>query len=254
MKWSRVYNHTTTILAANFYLIVYLPCFSPGRIKHRTTYTNTQPSSNLPLHRCTQTASRKMHFKHHDTSTASDIMTTKIVLVVFFVFIIFTIAAYFVANWLINRNMELHERTLHQDIEACQPLLNEQFHSHYATFSSASHAAPCQDLETRRIQRRERIRDHISGVHQISVSRLDDEVSVSSDDSNADSSVEETSHGADLLGREHKEDSSESESDSSDDSDSDSDEVMEMRGLVSMARSLPRRVALLREDVGRVVD
>lgn len=192
-----------------------------------------------------------MHFKHNDTETASDIMTTNIILVVFFIFIAFIIAAYFIANWLINRSMHLHERTMHQDLEACHLMFAEESHSNYSTFSSPSSEASFYHRDSRRMQRRRRMRDHIAGVYQISVNRLDAEVSVSSDDSDSDYGVQGSRQGRSQVQRVEEEDSR-SESDSSDDSDSDSGEVQEMRGLLSMERPLPRRVALLRVDVRRL--
>jgi hypothetical protein len=182
-------------------------------------------------------------------------MTKNIVLVVFFVFISFVVVAYFTANWLINRSLELHERTTHQDLEACQLLFSGETQNDYNTFPSTSHEASRQDIENRRTQRRERMRDHVSGVYQIAVSRLDDEVSVSSDDSECACGVEASNQRQSQVDRgEEEEDPSESESGSSDGSDSGDDAIEEMRGLLSIARPLLQRVASLRADVTRVMD
>ncbi|KAF3038408.1 hypothetical protein E8E11_006061 [Didymella keratinophila] len=193
-----------------------------------------------------------MHFEHHTPKLASDVMTSEVVLVVFLVFIAFIITAYFIANWLINRIMHLHERIMHQDLEAFQLTFGEEIHNDYNTFSLSSPEADIHGQETRSRQKRQRLRDHVSEVYQISVSRLDDEISVLNGDSELNCGLVEGAQGQHQVAREEEEDSSESESDSSDDSDS--DEVEEMRGLLSMARPLPRRFALLRADVRRVED
>ena len=157
-----------------------------------------------------------MHFKHQIPKPASDAMTTEVVLVVFFVFIAFITAAYFIADWLINRSMYLHERNMHQDLEVCHLMYGEEAHNDYNTFPSSSTEANTHTRETRRRQRRQRMRDHVSEVYQISVSRLDDEISVSSDDSDSDCGLVEGTQGQHQVAREEEEDSSESESDSSD--------------------------------------
>lgn len=209
----------------------------------------------IPAQIHTRTILPKMHFKHHGTTTASNIVTTTIILIVFFVFIAILIAAYLIANWRVDRSMQLHERTIHQDVEAGQFMFAEENHNDYNTFPSYSHGACVQDRESRRTQRRERMRDHISEIYQIAMSRLDEEVSVSSDDSKSTREVGGSTYGQAQVRREEEEsDSSESESDSSDDSYSDSDEIEEMRGLSSMVRPLPQRVDLLRVDMRRVTD
>lgn len=104
----------------------------------------------------------------------------------------------------------------------------------------------------RRERVREQIRDHISRVYEISLRRMDD-ASLSSDSSDSESEDEGGGRGQEER-EEEEEDSSESESGSSDDSDSDSDEVVEMRGLLSMRKPLPKRVVMLRAEVREVRD
>jgi hypothetical protein len=195
-----------------------------------------------------------MGFKHHNTNTSSDDMTTRIILIIFFIFIAFTIAAYFIANFLIDRSMKLHERAVHHNVEAYQPLLGEESRNDYNTFSSDPREITSQDRETRRTLRHERMRDHISAVYRISVSRLVDQVSVSSDDSDSDCEVGASYRGQGQRERDEEENSSESESENSDDSDSDSDEVVDMRGPLSMARPVLRKVAVLKAEVKGMVD
>lgn len=194
-----------------------------------------------------------MFSKHHGITNHSDASTTRIILIVFFVSIVFLIAAYFIANWRINQ----HERNMHYDLEACQTLLTDETSTVYNSFPSSSHEAVLQEPEIRRMLRRKRvgeqIRDHISGVYEISVRRVVDDASLSSDSSNSESEDEGGGRVQEER-EEEEEDSSESESENSDDSDSDSDEVVQMRGLLSMRKPLPKKVIMLRAEVREVRD
>lgn len=134
----------------------------------------------------------------------------------------------------------LHKRT--QDLEACHhPLLSEVIQTAYDTFALSSQQESLGDAEVRRMLRRERVRDHISGVYQISVRRLeDDEVSLSSDSSWSEEEGESCG-----VGEGAEADSSESES--SEDSESESDDEAEMKRLLALRRSaLPTRITALR--------
>lgn len=150
--------------------------------------------------------------------------------------------------------MELHELNMHHDLEACQSLIKEQNQGSYNAFAPGSHECFLQDPVARRELRRERFRDHVSGVYQISASNMDAR-SVSDDES--DSDLDSNSGARELcqgLVDVEDEQSSESGSDSSDYSDSDCEAIVDMRSLSSMKRPLPRRVDMLRADVRRMTD
>lgn len=222
------------------------------RSSHRTPFPLRPSSSKY------SPATAKMHYKQHETKIASGMITSNIILLALFIFIAITIANHFIPNWfpnwfpnwLITRSMQqLHEHTMHGDLEARQIVCGEEIYNDYNTCSSSSFGADTQDLEGRRRQRRERMRYQISEVRQIAVSRLDDEDSVSIDDSESTCGIGNPSQRQGLVQREEESgDSSES------DVDGNSDDIIEMRGDLSTVSPLPRQVAVLRTTVRRLVD
>jgi hypothetical protein len=180
-----------------------------------------------------------MSVKHHTQSNNTGDVTSSVVLICAFLII----GTFIIAMLALHLSTKRDQKLL--DLEACQYLPDEDGPGSYGIFRSSPPTR--NDLEARRTLRHEQICNDISGVHRISVQRLeDDEISSSSDESVSNIA---SAHNADIVDDESGEESSESESESegSDDSSSESPEDVEVSRLMSMKKSfLRKRVFVLK--------
>jgi hypothetical protein len=174
-----------------------------------------------------------MSVKHHTQSNNTGDVTSSVVLICAFLIIGIFIIAMLTLHLSTKRDQKL------LDLEACQYLPDEDDPGSYGIFRSSPPTR--NDLEARRTLRHEQICNDISGVHRISVQRLeDDEISSSSDESVSNIA---SAHNADIVDDESGEESSEG----SDDSSSESPEDVEVSRLMSMKKSfLRKRVFVLK--------
>jgi hypothetical protein len=174
-----------------------------------------------------------MSVKHHTQSNNTGDVTSSVVLICAFLII----GTFIIAMLALHLSTKRDQKLL--DLEACQYLPDEDGPGSYGTFRSSPPTR--NDLEARRTLRHEQICNDISGVHRISVQRLeDDEISSSSDESVSNIA---SAHNADIVDDESGEESSEG----SDDSSSESPEDVEVSRLMSMKKSfLRKRVFVLK--------
>jgi hypothetical protein len=174
-----------------------------------------------------------MSVKHHTQSNNTGDVTSSVVLICAFLII----GTFIIAMLALHLSTKRDQKLL--DLEACQYLPDEDGPGSYGIFRSSPPTR--NDLEARRTLRHEQICNDISGVHRISVQRLeDDEISSSSDESVSNIA---SAHNADIVDDESGEESSEG----SDDSSSESPEDVEVSRLMSMKKSfLRKRVFVLK--------
>jgi hypothetical protein len=174
-----------------------------------------------------------MSVKHHTQSNNTGDVTSSVVLICAFLII----GTFIIAMLALHLSTKRDQKLL--DLEACQYLPDEDGPGSYGIFRSSPPTR--NDLEARRTLRHEQICNDISGVHRISVQRLeDDEISSSSDESVSNIA---SAHNADIVDDESGEESS----GGSDDSSSESPEDVEVSRLMSMKKSfLRKRVFVLK--------